>query len=114
MITNSSNDSWEAAYLRFETPEQEISKFVARLKGLGAASWPQDARILELFCGRGNGLLALQRMGFARVSGPGDHVLGPSSARTIAASTIGLTFTSPFTTSRKKSHWISYSRTRTS
>jgi ubiquinone/menaquinone biosynthesis C-methylase UbiE len=62
-------DPWEAAYLRFETPEQEIQKFIGRLKRLGAEEWPRDAEIVELFCGRGNGLIALQRLGFTRIEG---------------------------------------------
>jgi ubiquinone/menaquinone biosynthesis C-methylase UbiE len=62
-------DPWEAAYLRFETPEQEIQKFIARLTRLGAPQWPRDAEIVELFCGRGNGLLSLQRLGFTRLEG---------------------------------------------
>jgi ubiquinone/menaquinone biosynthesis C-methylase UbiE len=62
-------DPWEAAYLRFETPEQEIQKFIARLNRLGAPQWPRDAEIMELFCGRGNGLIALQRLGFTRIEG---------------------------------------------
>src|SRR5439155_8665936 len=47
-------DPWEAAYLRFETPEEEIQKFIGRLNRLGAPQWPRDAEIVELFCGRGN------------------------------------------------------------
>jgi SAM-dependent methyltransferase len=62
-------DPWEAAYLRFETPEQEIRKFVSRLQKLGAARWPRDAEIVELFCGRGNGLSALGSLGFTRLEG---------------------------------------------
>ncbi len=62
-------DPWEAAYLRFETPEQEIRKFIGRLARLGAPQWPRDAEIVELFCGRGNGLIALQRLGFTRLEG---------------------------------------------
>ena len=62
-------DPWEAAYLRFETPEQEIRKFVSRLGKLGAAKWPRDAEIVELFCGRGNGLTALERLGFTHIEG---------------------------------------------
>ncbi len=62
-------DPWEAAYLRFETPEQEIRKFVKRLRALGVSKWPRDAEIVELFCGRGNGLRALQSLGFTRVEG---------------------------------------------
>ena len=63
------SDPWEAAYLRFETPEQEIRKFIGRLERLGAAKWPRDARILEIFCGRGNGLRALERLGFMNLEG---------------------------------------------
>src|SRR5712692_72481 len=64
-----SPDPWEAAYLRFETPEQEIHKFVSRLRKLGADQWPRDAEIVELFCGRGNGLSALESLGFTRLEG---------------------------------------------
>ena len=62
-------DPWEAAYLRFETPGQEIRKFVKRLMIVGAARWPRDAEIVELFCGRGNGLHALSELGFTRLAG---------------------------------------------
>ena len=62
-------DPWEAAYLRFETPEDEIRKFTGRLNRLGARQWPREAEIVELFCGRGNGLIALQRLGFTRLEG---------------------------------------------
>ena len=62
-------DPWEAAYLRFETPEQEIQKFMKRLRKLGADEWPRDSEIVELFCGRGNGLHALERLGFRRLEG---------------------------------------------
>lgn len=63
------DDLWEAAYLRFETAEQEIAKFIRRLRVLGADRWPRDAQIVELFCGRGNGLHALGCMGFERIEG---------------------------------------------
>ncbi len=62
-------EPWEAANLRFETPEQEIQKFVARLREVGAGAWPRDARVLELFSGRGNGMVALDRLGFTRTCG---------------------------------------------
>jgi ubiquinone/menaquinone biosynthesis C-methylase UbiE len=62
-------DPWEAAYSRFETPEQEIHKFTSRLKEMGAQKWRKDAAVVELFCGRGNGLHALQQLGFSRVEG---------------------------------------------
>lgn len=60
---------WEAAYLQFETPEQEVNKFLRRLRYIGAESWPRDWLILDLFCGRGSGAEALRRMGFSRVHG---------------------------------------------
>jgi SAM-dependent methyltransferase len=60
---------WEGAYLRFETPEQEVLKFTSRLRKLGAERWRRDARILDLFCGRGNGLVALERLRFTNLSG---------------------------------------------
>jgi ubiquinone/menaquinone biosynthesis C-methylase UbiE len=63
------HNPWEEAYLRFESPEEEIRKFVGRLKKLGAAQWPRDARIVELFSGRGNGLRALERLGFQNIEG---------------------------------------------
>jgi SAM-dependent methyltransferase len=62
-------EPWEAAYLRFEQPEDEVKKFIHRLDRMGAARWPRDAKILELFCGRGNGLVALERLGFTHIHG---------------------------------------------
>jgi SAM-dependent methyltransferase len=62
-------DIWESAYLRFETPEQEIRKFVSRFRKLGVNDWPRDARIIDLFCGRGSGLYALGRLGFKNLEG---------------------------------------------
>jgi ubiquinone/menaquinone biosynthesis C-methylase UbiE len=62
-------DVWESAYLSFETPEEEIQKFIRRLTQLGAKQWPRDAAVVELFCGRGNGLHALQRLGFRAIEG---------------------------------------------
>jgi SAM-dependent methyltransferase len=62
-------DLWEAAYLRFETPEEEIAKFTRRLERLGVDQWPKEWRVVELFCGRGNGLHALARLGFRQLEG---------------------------------------------
>ena len=62
-------DAWEQAYLRFQSPEQEVRKFVRRLRKLGATDWPRDAAVVELFCGRGNGLRALERLGFSNLTG---------------------------------------------
>jgi len=63
------DDPWEAAYLRFETPEEEIRKFTERLLHLGARKWDNGSEIVELFCGRGNGLHALEGLGFTRIEG---------------------------------------------
>lgn len=63
------DEIWEAAYLRFETPEQEIGKFVSRLKALGVDRLPRDLQVVDLCCGRGNGLVALERLGFSRLEG---------------------------------------------
>jgi SAM-dependent methyltransferase len=60
---------WEAAYLQFETPAEEVRKFRRRLLRLGARRWPRSAAIVELFCGRGSGLHALGSLGFTRVEG---------------------------------------------
>jgi ubiquinone/menaquinone biosynthesis C-methylase UbiE len=62
-------DPWEAAYARFETEEEEIAKFRGRLRKLGAARWSPNAEIVELFCGRGNGLHALESLGFSHLEG---------------------------------------------
>ncbi len=67
--TGGISDPWETAYIRFETPEQEIEKFAERLKKLGVDRLQRDARIVELFCGRGNGLHALARLGFTHLEG---------------------------------------------
>jgi len=62
------HDLWELAYSRFETPEEEIRKFVKRLRQMGVEKWPRQAEILELFCGLGSGLHA-NRLGFTQVEG---------------------------------------------
>jgi len=63
------HDPWEEAYLRFESPEEEVRKFIGRLKFMGAMKWPRNAKIVELFCGRGSGLRALHQLGFSEVEG---------------------------------------------
>ena len=63
------SETWEEAYQRFETPEEECRKFGRRLSLLGATRWPRDSEVVELFCGRGNGLVALSRLGFQRLEG---------------------------------------------
>ena len=61
--------AWELAYQRFETPEQERKKFIRRLRSLGVHQWNREMRVLEIFSGRGNGLIAWQRLGFQHVCG---------------------------------------------
>ncbi len=61
--------AWEEAYLRFETPLQEVAKFRRRLERLGASNWSRDVAIVELFSGRGNALHAWQQLGFSRLEG---------------------------------------------
>jgi SAM-dependent methyltransferase len=63
------DEVWEAAYLRFETPREEINKFKTRLRKLGCRDWPRDAEIVEIFCGRGQALTALSELGFDRLEG---------------------------------------------
>ncbi len=62
-------DEWESAYDRYETPSQEIAKFKRRYRSFGVGAWNRDSRILELFCGHGNGLKALEQMGFRQLAG---------------------------------------------
>ena len=64
MEASTTDAAWEAAYLRFETPQQEQEKFIKRLRSLGVETWDRGLTITELFCGRGNGLIAWQRLGF--------------------------------------------------
>ncbi|MGI9443338.1 MAG: class I SAM-dependent methyltransferase [Rubripirellula sp.] len=61
--------AWEDAYKRFESPEEEIEKFIKRLRLLGFENRPRDIRVAELFCGRGGGLIALKRLGFTSIEG---------------------------------------------
>jgi ubiquinone/menaquinone biosynthesis C-methylase UbiE len=60
---------WEAAYLRFESPREEVRKCVRRLRRLGVARWSRDLEVVEICCGRGSGLRAWHRLGFTRVDG---------------------------------------------
>jgi SAM-dependent methyltransferase len=63
------DEVWEAAYARFETPAQEIQKFIDRHRRLGVDRLPKSAKVVELFCGRGNGLRALELLGFEHLEG---------------------------------------------
>ena len=66
---HSCDEEWERAYASFETPEEEIRKFTQRFYKLGLLSWPRSLKIVELFCGRGNGLKALELLGFNFLEG---------------------------------------------
>lgn len=60
---------WEEAYTQFETSDEEIKKFTGRFRKLGERNWRRDAQIVDIFCGRGNGLVALEGLGFTRLEG---------------------------------------------
>ncbi len=60
---------WEDAYLRFESPGEELEKFRRRLCSFGINNWPRDLKVVELFCGRGNGLRAWASFGFTDLTG---------------------------------------------
>lgn len=60
---------WEAAYAAFETPDQEVAKFLRRFHQLGVHRWDRALQIADLFCGRGNGLFALELLGFHNLKG---------------------------------------------
>jgi SAM-dependent methyltransferase len=90
--------AWETAFLRFESSEEEVSKFRRRLVRLGAKQWPTDSAIVELFCGRGNGLRALVELGFKHVEGVDDSprllALCPAAQRRVLADCRALPFES--------------------
>lgn len=61
--------AWEDAYTNFETPKEEINKFISRLEKIGQSKWARDLQAVEIFCGRGNGLKALETLGFTNLEG---------------------------------------------
>lgn len=63
------NPAWEEAYTLFETPKEEQAKFYKRFLRMGVQHWPKDWHVVDVFCGRGNGLVALERLGFRTLSG---------------------------------------------
>jgi ubiquinone/menaquinone biosynthesis C-methylase UbiE len=80
---------WELAYQSFETPDQELRKFLRRLRSIGAQGWGHGLRILEVCSGRGTGLRAWHSLGHRNLvgvdfspalvdgyAGPGACVLG--------------------------------------
>jgi SAM-dependent methyltransferase len=60
---------WEAAYSRFESRTEEENKFVGRLKRFGVQRWSRDLEVVDIFCGRGGGLKAWERLGFRHLEG---------------------------------------------
>jgi SAM-dependent methyltransferase len=60
---------WESAYQRFETSEEERRKFRKRFQRLGVVQQPRHLRVVALFCGRGNGLVVLEELGFRHLEG---------------------------------------------
>lgn len=62
-------EHWENAYLRFETPEQEVNKFISRFNEMGQKNWSRDLEILDIFSGRCNGIRALEALGFKNIEG---------------------------------------------
>src|SRR5687768_5181112 len=80
---------WERAYQAFETPEEELRKFVRRFRSIRADRWDRRSLILEVCSGRGTGLRAWHSLGFSRIigvdysaalvlgqEGPGARVIG--------------------------------------
>jgi len=90
------NERWERAYERFETGEQEQRKFRKRFERLGLDRLQRDAVVVDLFCGRGNGLRVLKDLGFTNLTGVdlSPHLLGqaPDGIRKIVADCTDLTF----------------------
>jgi ubiquinone/menaquinone biosynthesis C-methylase UbiE len=60
---------WERAYQAFETPDEELRKFIRRLRSVGADAWDRGSRVLEVCSGRGTGLRAWHALGFPHVFG---------------------------------------------
>jgi ubiquinone/menaquinone biosynthesis C-methylase UbiE len=83
------NERWESAYNRFETPSEERKKFARRFKEMGIDQLPRDAALVDIFCGRGNGLVVLSDWGFRDLTGvdlsPELLEQCPGSARRIVA-----------------------------
>jgi ubiquinone/menaquinone biosynthesis C-methylase UbiE len=65
----SCDEAWERAFQRFETAQQEIQKFIKRLRGFGCDQWDRELSIVEIFCGRGNALVAWERLRFCNLEG---------------------------------------------
>jgi len=92
---------WERAYQAFETPEEELRKFIGRLRSVGADRWDRRSRVLEVCCGRGTGLRAWYALGFSHVlgldyspalvfssTGPGLRVIGDARQLPLASNSV--------------------------
>jgi len=90
------NERWEAAYRRFETPEEEYAKFKKRFLEMGIDKLPKDSAIADIFCGTGNGLRVLGEWGFTNLTGVdlSPHLIGqaPVNARRVVADCTDLKF----------------------
>ncbi len=90
------NPRWENAYQGFEQPVEEKRKFRERFFRMGFDSLERSLNIVDLFCGRGNGLAVLQEMGFQNLSGvdlsPALLAKAPDRARRIVADCRDLRF----------------------
>ena len=49
--------------------KKKSENLFGRLKFMGAMKWRRNAKIVELFCGRGSGFRALHQLGFSQVEG---------------------------------------------
>jgi ubiquinone/menaquinone biosynthesis C-methylase UbiE len=68
----SCDEAREAAYERFETADEAVARIRTRLRWFDVHEWPRDLSIVELFCGRGNALVAWKQLGFTQLEGV-DH-----------------------------------------
>jgi ubiquinone/menaquinone biosynthesis C-methylase UbiE len=90
------NEHWESAYNRFETPAEEREKFARRFTELGIDQLSRDTALVDIFCGRGNGLAVLRDWGFSNLTGvdlsPELLERCPGSVRRIVADCTDLKF----------------------
>jgi len=63
------NQDWESAYESFETKNEEVEKFLKRFKSFQFDSFNKNSKVLDLFCGTGSGLEALNILGFSNLVG---------------------------------------------
>ena len=67
-MKSSDLDSWENAHIDFSTSIMDVKKFRRRLKRMKVHRFVRG-RVAELFCGRGNGLTALESFGYTDLYG---------------------------------------------